>query len=140
MVPRISEILSSAITSRRRIAIRYKNQTHIRILEPHILYRTRSGRCVVESYQVRGYSSGGRVPPFWRPFQLRKINSVDVLDEMFEPRMGEGFEAIRKLITGEILCVIDAAPNEYTFLNPAIYGPPKPEDWGDVTRRLQSYA
>jgi hypothetical protein len=139
MVPRITEILSAAITSRRRIAIRYKNQAQIRVVEPHVLYRSRSGRGIVESYQVRGHSSGGRVPPFWRPFQIKKIASVDVLEEVFEPRISEGFEAIRKLISGDILCVIDAAPNEYSYLNPSIYGPPKPEDWGDATRRLQRY-
>ena len=140
MVPRITEILNAAITSKRRLAIRYKNQTQIRVVEPHILYLTKSGRRVVECYQVRGHSSGGRVPPFWRPFQLRKIASIDVLDEVFEARTGDGFEAIRKLITGEVLAVIDAGPTEYMHFNGGIYGPPKPEDWGDVTRRLQSFA
>lgn len=140
MIPRISETLTYAIAARRRVAIHYKNQSHMRVVEPHVLYRTRSGRSVVECYQVRGYSSGGRVPPFWRPFQIKKITGVDVLDEIFEPRIDEGFESIRKLISGEILGVIDAAPNEYTVLNRGIYGPPKPEDWGDATRRLQSYA
>jgi hypothetical protein len=141
MIPNLIEILSGAIANKRRVSIRYKGQEEPRIIEPHILYKTRGGRYVVESYQVRGYSSGGRVPPFWRPFQLRKMTTVIVLDELFTPRIVEGFQTIRKLVSGETAAIVELAENEYFYFNSQLYGPPKPEGRADITtRRLRSYA
>ncbi len=139
MIPNILEILSAAIINKRCVAVRYKGQTQTRFIEPHILYRTKSGRYVVESYQIRGHSAGGRLPPFWRPFQLKKITTVQVLEELFNPRVVEGFQTIRKMVTSEIIGVVEMAENEYFYFNSGVYGPPKPQYRGEVTKRLRSY-
>jgi hypothetical protein len=137
MVINLIDTISAAITNRRCLKIRYKGQSEPRYVEPHMLYRTPSNRYILESYQLRGHSSGGRVPPFWRPFRLRKITSVQVLDEVFEPRVVEGYQTIRKMVTGDLLCAVDADGSEYGYFNSGVYGPPKPGP--EVTRRLRSF-
>lgn len=126
MLPNLDAVLRAAIDNKRRLRLRYKDQAAPRVVEPHILFRTRGGRLVLEAYQVRGHSSGGRVPPFWRPFQLRKIATLDVLEEMFTPRLAEGYATVYKLIQGEILAAVDTEEGDYFYYNPGPYGPPKP--------------
>ena len=135
MVINIIDTVSAAIVNRRRLRISYKGQSGTRLVEPHMLYRTPSNRYILESYQVGGYSSGGRVPPFWRPFRLRKVSSVQVVDELFDPRIVEGYQTIRKLVNGQILSAVELEDNEYCYFNAGVYGPPKPGP--DVTRRLR---
>ena len=77
------------------------------------------------AYQVRGYHSSKRQGPFWRPFQLRKIDHISVMDELYEPRIEAGFFKVAALVKGEILLKVEEA-GEYTYFNTGIYGPPSP--------------
>jgi len=138
MLPNAVELIAAAIVNKRCLAIHYKDQRQLRVIEPHVLYRTKSNRGVVQSYQIRGHSSGGRVAPFWRPFQLKKITSIQMLDETFSPRIEEGYEKIRKLISGEIIGSVNTGNDEYFYYNPAIYGPVRSEGFGHVTRKLRT--
>lgn len=139
MLPNIKQTLCTAIRNRRRVSIRYKNQTVPRILEPHILYDVGGGQLVIECYQVRGYSAGGRTPPFWRPFSLHKINSLNVLDELFSPRIDEGFQNIARLVRGEMICVAAMRASDYFYFNPEIQGPPPPDAGERPTLGLRKY-
>jgi len=138
MIPNAIELIAAAILNKRCVAIHYKDQHQLRIIEPHVLYRTKSNRSVVQSYQIRGHSSGGRVPPFWRPFQVKKISSIQLLDETFTPRVEEGFDKIRKLVAGEVISSVNTGDDEYFYYNPAVYGPVRGEGWGEVTRKLRT--
>ncbi len=126
MLPNLDAVLTAAIQNKRRLRLRYKDQAAPRVVEPHVLYRTRSGRLVLQAYQTRGYSAGNRVPPFWRPFQVRKIATLDVLEEMFTPRVREGYETVYKLIRGELLAAADPRESDYFYFNTGPYGPPGP--------------
>lgn len=84
-------LLVQAINERRCVAIRYYDQQQIRVIEPHVVYVDENGELVVDCYQTRGYSSGGRATPFWRPFRLKKIAAASLLTETFVPRINEGF-------------------------------------------------
>ena len=136
MLPNAIELFKTAITNNRRIALHYKGQRHVRVVEPHVLYRMGSGRIMVECYQLRGYSTGGRVPPFWRPFQVARITALELLDELFEVRTVEGYETLCKLLRGEILARAPDASSRYTYLNTGICGPPKPSI--EATWRMRS--
>lgn len=89
--PSTLQLLTGAVEQRRCIAIRYRDQNQIRVVEPHAIYKDESGEVVVECYQTRGYSAAGRGAPYWRPFRVRKITALSVLAETFRPRVEEGY-------------------------------------------------
>jgi predicted DNA-binding transcriptional regulator YafY len=91
MIPNILQLLTTAIREKRCVAIRYHDQRHVRVIEPHAIYTHESGELVMDAFQTRGYSSSGRPPPFWRPFRLKKIGAISLLKENFETRLHEGF-------------------------------------------------
>lgn len=91
MIPNILKLLTTAIREKRCVAIRYHDQRHVRVVEPHAIYTHESGELVMDAFQTRGYSSSGRPPPFWRPFRLKKISAISSLKENFETRLKEGY-------------------------------------------------
>jgi predicted DNA-binding transcriptional regulator YafY len=91
MLPNVLQLLTQAVREKRCVAIRYHDQRHVRVIEPHVLYTHESGEILVDAFQTRGYSSSGRPAPFWRPFRLKKITAVSLLKESFETRLAEGF-------------------------------------------------
>lgn len=84
MTPTAIKILSKAAKERRRAAIRYEGQRHLRIVEPHLIYVDDQGSVMADCYQVQGYSDSGAAPPFWRTFRLSKIDAVFLLNTAFE--------------------------------------------------------
>ncbi len=99
-------ILSEAIKARRCCALRYRDQTQARVVEPHAIYEDGTGEVIVDCYQVGGYSSADRLPPFWRPFRLRKINAVALLRKTFVPRRSEGFSPTRLRYRTGLICLV----------------------------------
>ena len=86
MIPVVLKLLSKAAKERRRAAIRYDGQHHLRVVEPHVVYMDSDGGVVAECYQIKGYSTAGKPPPFWKSFQVTKIDAVFLLDSTFEVR------------------------------------------------------
>jgi len=140
MIPNILQLLTSAIREKRCVAIRYHDQRHVRVIEPHVIYTHETGELVVEGYQTRGYSSSGRPPPFWRPFRLKKISAVSLLKENFETRVREGFAHEKDKYRNGLVAMIDdrrrvgGLPPEAiaarTSVNKPVYNYPQPEDTG----------
>lgn len=107
------------------MSLRYDGRPHERIVEPHLLYRSDQDVITILAYQVRGYHSSKRRGSFWRPFQIRKIDSIVVTEELFAPRMKEGYIKVCDLIQGTALVRVNGA-DAYMHLNPDIAGPPTP--------------
>ncbi|MDH4133320.1 MAG: hypothetical protein OEV31_00890 [Gammaproteobacteria bacterium] len=107
MIPNILQILTAAIRDKQCVAIRYHDQRDLRVIEPHVVYTKENGELVVEAYQVRGYSSSGRPPPFWRPFRLRKVSAVSPLKEHFQTRLKEGFVHDKEKYRRGLVAIID---------------------------------
>lgn len=107
MIPNILQLLTSAIRDKRCVAIRYHDQRHVRVIEPHVIFTHDNGELVVEAYQTRGYSASGRPPPFWRPFRLKKITAVSLLKENFETRVQEGFAREKGKYHNGLVAMID---------------------------------
>src|SRR4030066_223435 len=146
MIPNILQLLTAAIREKRCVAIRYHDQRHVRVVEPHAIYTHESGELVMDAFQTRGYSASGRPPPFWRPFRLKKINAISPLKESFETRLQEGFSPEKeKYRKGPVAMVDDrrksgtvggqglmqSAPrqkNLYTQPQPAESGPQLPKN------------
>lgn len=144
MIPNILQVLTAAIRDKQCIAIRYHDQRDIRVIEPHVVYTRENGELVVDAYQVRGYSSSGRPPPFWRPFRLRKIDAISLLKERFDTRIKEGFEHDRAKYRRGLVAIIDdrrkanlgpPAVQQSTARQPeAGYTYPQPRDIGPYAR------
>lgn len=144
MIPNILQLLMSAIRDKRCVAIRYHDQRHVRVIEPHVIYTHESGEMVVDAYQTRGYSSSGRPPPYWRPFRLKKINAVSLLKENFETRHSEGFSRDKDKYRNGLVAMIDdrrsmaSVPTEALMVQqkkaparPRVnYSQPQPEEVG----------
>lgn len=105
-------VLTSGVKEKRRVSIHYRDQSRPRVVEPHAIYTDDHGELVVDCYQIRGYSAAGRPPPFWRPFRLKKISEPLLLDEVFAPRIAEGFNAGKqKYRFGLVAMVGERAPS-----------------------------
>lgn len=147
MIPNILQMLTVAIRDKQCIAIRYHDQRDVRVVEPHVVYTKENGELVVDAYQVRGYSSSGRPPPFWRPFRLRKIDAISVLKEHFETRTREGFAPDRERYTRGLVAIVD--DRRKTNIGPPVakqptarqskeaYTYPQPRDIGPYARNDQ---
>ncbi|MHB8565246.1 MAG: WYL domain-containing protein, partial [Acidiferrobacteraceae bacterium] len=105
-------VLTQAIKQRRRVSIRYRDQSHARIVEPHAIYTDEHGHLIADCYQIRGYSSGRRPTPFWRLFWIIKIADPELLDEPFAPRILEGFSSGKPRYHSGLVAVVkeEAAP------------------------------
>lgn len=128
MIPNIQNTVAAAVRSRRRLKIHYDGRVAARVLEPHILYTSEDKVLTLLAFQVKGFHSSTRRGPFWRPFQLRKIDRFSVTDELFEPRIEAGFFKVAAMVKGQVLLRVQEA-GEYTCLNKGFCGPP-------FTRRL----
>lgn len=126
MIPNVQHIIQAAIRNKRRLVLRYDGRTQFRVIEPHLLYKT--GEVIsLLGYQVRGHhSSRRRKESYWRPFQLRKMDSVFVTDELYAPRLKEGFAKVSTMIRGQTLKSI-AQDDEISYFNSDVCGPPAPD-------------
>ncbi len=125
LIPNVQTIVAAAMRSRRRLKVHYDRRVAPRVLEPHLIFLSEEKSLNLLAYQVRGYHSSKRQGPFWRPFQLRKIDHISVMDELFEPRIEAGFFKVVAMVKGEILLRVEEA-GDYTYFNTEIYGPPSP--------------
>jgi hypothetical protein len=122
--PNTLQLLTGAIKQRRCIAIRYRDQNQIRVVEPHAIYKDEAGEVVVECFQTRGYSAGGRGAPYWRPFRVRKITALSVLGETFTPRVEEGYTPHKLKYKSGLVALVEVGEAE---LHAARYTyPPQP--------------
>jgi len=79
----IRKQIIDAIKSRRKVEINYNNEGY-RLSCPHALFISSTGKTLVDSYQISGYSNHPKQIPRWRPFDISKIAELKVLDETFE--------------------------------------------------------
>jgi hypothetical protein len=82
----MEDLICRAITERRLLSIYYEGAIYYegeyRRIEPHVFGKSRRGSVVLRAYQVEGYSDSGE-PHFWKMFDLRKIEIVNLLYEHF---------------------------------------------------------
>ena len=140
MIPNILQLLTQAIHEKRCVAIRYHDQRHVRVVEPHVIYTQEGGELVMDAFQTRGYSSSGRPPPFWRPFRLKKIGAISVLKENFETRAHEGFSPEKDKYRNGLVAIVDRhrkgdtipprAVQQASARRQKLYTQPQPEDVG----------
>ena len=125
MIPNVQHIVAAAIRNKRRLGLRYDGRLHDRFVEPHVIFTSDQDTLTVLAYQVRGYHSLRRQGSFWRPFQLRKIDNISVIDELFLPRISEGYFKVAALIKGQTLLRVNEA-DAFMHFSTAIHGPPVP--------------
>ncbi len=130
MVPNILKLLKKAIQEQRCLAIRYRDQRGVRVVEPHAAYANDNGELVTDCYQIKGYSASGREPPFWKRFLLKKITAVSMLKDTFSPRVTEGFSADKPRYRKGLVAIVDEAKPSYLYSAQALkeMGPFLPDD------------
>jgi hypothetical protein len=80
--------LVAAIRDRHVVELSYQGDGPLtRLVHPHALYRSSTGKICLDAYQVGGPTRSGSLP-MWRVFDLAKLRVVDVLTETFEPDPG----------------------------------------------------
>lgn len=110
MVPNILQLLAKAVREKRCVAIRYHDQSDIRVIEPHAIYTADNSEIVADAFQTRGYTASGRPPPFWRPFRIKEISSVSLMDEGFTVRHAEGFSTNRSRYQKGLIAIVSNVP------------------------------
>jgi hypothetical protein len=78
--------LLDAVRAHRVVELAYRGRAGVgaRIVHPHAVYRTSSGKLCMEGVQVGGETRSGSLPG-WREFELMKVVEVRVLSTVFEP-------------------------------------------------------
>ena len=102
----VLNILNKAIISGCVAAIRYDNQHHIRVVEPHVIYISRDGIILVDCYQTKGQQDAGEDKPLWKTYQLMNIDSIFLLNETFEARIDAGFTPTKQEYKGGLIAMI----------------------------------
>jgi len=115
MVQNILKLVVKATKNGQCIAVRYRGQKEIRVLEPHAVYTNDRGEVTVDGFQTRGYSASGRPPPFWRPFRVKKITAISVLNEKFLPRESEGFSSSKLRYKNGLMAIVDTARPSHMY-------------------------
>ena len=109
------QLLAQAIAEKRCVAIRYRSQEGLRVIEPHAVYTHEKGEILVDGYQLRGFSASGRPPPFWRPFRVKKISSLSVLKETFQPRITEGFSPTKLKYKNGLVAIVKSGSHRHLY-------------------------
>ena len=110
MIPNILQLLAKAVREKRCVAIRYHDQSDIRVIEPHAIYTADNTEIMADAFQTRGYTASGRPPPFWRPFRIKEISSASLMDEVFTVRHAEGFSANRSRYQKGLIAIVSSIP------------------------------
>lgn len=78
--------LVDAVRAHRLVELEYRGRDGVRarIVQPHAVYRTSTGKLRMDGVQVGGHSASGALPG-WRSFELMRIAGGRVLDAEFEP-------------------------------------------------------
>lgn len=126
MIPNLYKTIASAIRNKRRIVIRYSGRSRSRVVEPHTLFKSEDGEVSLLGYQVRGYHSSKRNGSFWRPFQLKKIDNIHVSQELFEPRLSQGYAAVSESIKNRMMTALACEVDDYRYFDGRVCGPPVP--------------
>jgi hypothetical protein len=78
----IQNQIIEAIRLKCKVELNY-NGEGLRIVCPHAVYTSTSGKIRMDGYQVSGYSSHLKESPYWRPFEISKITELNILNETF---------------------------------------------------------
>lgn len=81
-IANIQNQIIEAIRLKCKVELNYKGDG-LRIVCPHAVYISTSGKIRVDSYQLSGYSSHSKESPHWRPFDIAKITEFKILNETF---------------------------------------------------------
>jgi predicted DNA-binding transcriptional regulator YafY len=81
------EQMLEAIRSKCKVVINYRDEGY-RIVCPHAMYVSSSGKTRINSYQISGHSTSSRKKPYWRHFDVAKITDLKILDESFDQAPG----------------------------------------------------
>ena len=85
----IEQVFREAIEARAPVSLCYETTGDApRIVHPHVLFRTTTGKVCIDGYQVEGATGSGERVPDWRQMNLAKISEVEILDGIFETAPG----------------------------------------------------
>jgi hypothetical protein len=79
--------LSEAIRLKCKVELNYKGEG-CRLVCPHAIYNSASGKMLLDSYQIAGHSNHSMSLPYWRPFDVSKIEGLKIVDENFSTAPG----------------------------------------------------
>lgn len=91
-----------AIKSKRKVELNYKGEGY-RIVCPHAIYISTTGKTLIDAYQLSGYSTHFEKIPDWRQFDIEKITVANNLDDTFNiahgynPLSDKYFNAIARI-------------------------------------------
>lgn len=91
MNPNTLAVLIQATVETRCIAVRYRDQHQVRVVEPHVVYCSKEGTIVAEGFQLRGTLDSTIASPSWVTLLLNNIDSIFILNTNFTPRIADGF-------------------------------------------------
>ncbi|MHB8348110.1 MAG: hypothetical protein ACYDHM_13230 [Acidiferrobacterales bacterium] len=91
MTPDILKRLRQSIKEKCCVVLRYDGQQHIRVVEPHVIYTGSDGTVTVGCFQTRGPGNSNAHTATWQILQLRRIESVFLLDIGFKVRIDQEF-------------------------------------------------
>ena len=82
--------LKQAIMDHNIIEIKYDKDPLTRIIEPHTIGINLKRNIVLSAYQIAGYSSSDKIKE-WKLFDIKKIKSYKIFNQIFDIRKKEGF-------------------------------------------------
>jgi predicted DNA-binding transcriptional regulator YafY len=73
-----------AVHDRHVVELVYDGDGTPRLVEPHVVYRSSTGKVMLDAFQLAGPTHSGAVPG-WRQFELDRIARVTIVETPFMP-------------------------------------------------------
>jgi len=83
----VFDLLVRAVEERRAVRFTYAGDPAgaTRLVHPHVLFQSPSGRHCIDAVQVAGHRGRLMPLPAWRVFALDRIDELHLLEERFAP-------------------------------------------------------
>ncbi|GMQ92450.1 MAG: hypothetical protein BMS9Abin11_1781 [Gammaproteobacteria bacterium] len=111
----ILAVLSKAVVDKKKVAIREKDHSTIRVLEPYVVYMNREGSILADCY-IHGSKGDDEVnQKVWTTVALSTINAAYMLNDHFRVQSSSDFNPKRDRYRVGLMAMIELVEAEGTI-------------------------
>lgn len=105
----ILAVMSKAVGEKKKVAIRKKGHTTIRVLEPYVIYMNREGSILVDCYMRDPKGDDDVNQQVWTTVVLSTINAAYMLNDCFRVQSSSDFKPKSDQYRVGLMAMIDLA-------------------------------
>ena len=111
----ILAVLSKAVGENKKVAVREKGQTTIRLLEPYVIYVNREGSILVDCYMRDPKGDDEVNQKVWTTVTLSTISAAYMLNDCYQVHLPSNFNPKSDQYRAGLMAIIELAEGENTM-------------------------